>query len=150
MPQSLSHVIIHLVFSTKNRAPLIGPEIESKLHAYLASVIRDTQSECYRIGGMPDHVHCAIRLARTVSQSELVELLKRSSSKWMKTQGSNYKSFSWQRGYGCFSISRTHLDKLITYISNQAEHHRHVSFQDEYRSLCKKNGVDFDENYVWD
>ena len=150
MPQSLSNVIVHLVFSTKDRVPIIDAEIESKLHAYLASVIRDTKSECYRIGGMPDHIHCAIRLSRTASQSELVELLKRSSSKWIKTQGSNYQNFSWQRGYGCFSISRTHLDKLISYISNQAHHHRQTSFQDEYRSLCQKNGVDFDESYVWD
>lgn len=150
MPQSLSNVIIHLVFSTKDRAPLIDAAIEPRLHAYLATAIRDTKSECYRVGGVLDHVHFAIRLARTVSQSELVELIKRTSSKWIKTHGPQYQNFHWQKGFGCFSISHSHLDPLIAYVSNQPAHHRKLTFQDEFRKLCVKNGVEIDEKYVWE
>ena len=150
MPQSLSNVIVHLVFSTKDREPFIDCEIRDSFHAYLATVVRDTGSECYRVGGIPDHVHLAIRLARPVSQSDLVEKLKTTSSKWIKTKGPQYSNFSWQRGYGIFSISRGHLEGLVSYIGNQEEHHRKVSFQDEFRELLRKNQTDFDEQYVWD
>lgn len=95
MPQSLSNVLIHLVFSTKDRALLIDAGIRDRFHAYLATLVRDTGSECYKVGGMPDHVHLAIRLARPVSQSELVEKVKKNSSVWIKKQGSGYSKFSW-------------------------------------------------------
>ena len=99
---------------------------------------------------MPDHVHLAVRLARTVSQSDLLETLKRDSSKWVKTLGTNHREFSWQRGYGCFSVSLTHRDRLLHYISQQEEHRRKETFQDEYRRLLKRNGVEYDERYVLD
>ncbi len=150
MPQSLSNVLCHIVFSTKDRAPFITSEIAPKLHAYLAAAIRGSKSECYRVGGVADHVHLAVRLARTISQSDLLESVKKESSKWMKTQGEQFSSFSWQRGFGCFSVSPTQNSLLLKYISNQEEHHKTETFQDEYRKLCKKNGVEFDERYVWD
>ena len=150
MPQSLSQVLIHLVFSTKNREAWIDKNIRAKLCAYLAVVCRDQGCEAYRVGGTADHVHIATSLARTVSQSELVEKLKVSASKWIKTQAPKYAGFSWQRGYGCFSISPSHLPALIRYIESQEEHHRKESFQDEFRRLLTKYGVAFDERYVWD
>jgi REP element-mobilizing transposase RayT len=150
MPQSLSNVIVHLVFSTKDRVAFMDRTIRDSFHAYLASVVRDTGSECYRVGGVSDHVHLAIRLARPVSQSELVEKIKTTSSKWIKTQGAQYSKFSWQRGFGIFSISRGHLEKLVSYIGNQEVHHQAVSFQDEFRELLRKNEVEFDERYLWD
>ncbi|MGJ8698110.1 MAG: IS200/IS605 family transposase [Verrucomicrobiaceae bacterium] len=150
MPQSLSNVTIHLVFSTKDREPFINHEIRDSFHAYLAKIVRDTGSECFRVGGVSDHVHLAIRLARPVSQSELIEKLKTTSSKWIKTQGVPYTKFSWQRGYGVFSISRGHLEALVSYIGNQEEHHRTISFQDEFRKLLQKNQTEFDERYLWD
>lgn len=135
MPQSLSNVIVQIVFSTKDRQLFIDDRIAESLHAYLARIARDTKSECYRVGGVEDDVHLAIRLARTISQSELVEKLKSNSSKWIKGRGPSYSFFSWQRGYGCFSISRAHLDPLIAYISDQKEHHRTLDFKDEFHRV---------------
>lgn len=150
MPQSLSVVIVHIVFSTKDRFPFINPEIRSSLHAYLATVSRNAGCECYRVGGVADHVHLAVRLSRTITIADLVEALKTSTSKWMKTQSPDLDTFAWQRGYGAFSVAPGDLDAVVTYIANQEEHHRTKTFQDEYRAFLVKYGVDFDERYVWD
>ena len=150
MAQSLSKVIIHIIFSTKNRERTITPDITQKLHAYLATACRDQDCQAYRVGGVTDHVHLAVRLGRTITQSRLLEEIKRGSSKWTKTQGPQHSGFSWQKGFGCFSISPGHLDKLITYIDRQEEHHKTISFKDEFRSLCQKYSVDFDERYCRD
>ena len=150
MPQSLSQVIIHIVFSTKDRHPSLDPAIRPRMHAYLATVCRDCGCEAYRVGGVADHVHIAARLARTISQSDLLEKIKKTSSAWIKTQGPEYASFFWQRGYGDFSIGYSQLDDLVHYIDNQQAHHKTKSFQEEYRELLRKYSVPFDERYVWD
>ena len=150
MPQSLSQVIIHLVFSTKNRERWIEESIQPALFAYLAVVCRDHDCQAHRVGGTADHIHVGTSLARTVSQSDLVEKLKVASSKWMKMQARKYAGFSWQRGYGCFSISPAHLPALVRYIDAQKEHHQKESFQDEFRRLLTKYCVAFDEKYLWD
>lgn len=150
MPQSLSLVVIHVIFSTKDRRALIDPETRPKLHAYLATVARNAGCECYRVGGVADHVHLAIRLSRTVTIAELVQNLKTSSSQWLKTQTPALAAFAWQRGYGCFSVGPTDLDSLCAYIDGQEEHHRTRTFQDEFRMFLKKYGVEYDEAYVWD
>jgi REP element-mobilizing transposase RayT len=150
MPQSLSLVVVHVIFSTKDRRPLLDTETRPRLHAYLATVARNADCECYRVGGVDDHVHLAIRLARTLTIADLVENLKTSSSKWLKSESPALASFSWQRGYGCFSVGPTDLDPLCAYIDNQPEHHRTRTFQDEYRMFLKKYGVKYDEAYVWD
>ena len=120
------------------------------MHAYLATVCRDAQCEAYRVGGVADHVHLAVRLGRTIIQSELLEKIKKSSSGWIKTQGGQYASFFWQAGYGCFSDGYSQLDDLVRYVENQESHHRMKTFQEEYRELLQKYRVDFDERYVWD
>ena len=150
MPQSLSLVIIHLIFSTKDRQPWLDDSTRPKLHAYLATVARDADCECYRAGGVADHVHLAIRLSRTVTIADLVEQLKVGSSKWVKTQSPALAAFAWQRGYACFSIGPTDLPALETYIDGQWEHHRRKTFQEEFRMFLKKYGVKYDEAYVWD
>ncbi|HEU5123446.1 MAG TPA: IS200/IS605 family transposase [Verrucomicrobiae bacterium] len=150
MPQSLSFLLVHVVFSTKDRTPLLGAEIRPALHGYLATVARNADCECFRVGGVADHVHLAIRLARTVTVADLVETLKTSSSKWLKTQSPALASFAWQRGYGAFSVGPSDLNALLHYIDNQDEHHRTRTFQDEYRAFLKKYGIDYDERYVWD
>ena len=150
MPQSLSLVIVHVIFSTKDRHPLLDPAIRSKLHAYLATVARNPDCEAYRVGGVADHVHLAIRLSRTVTIAALVESLKTASSKWLKTQSPDLAAFAWQRGYGCFSIGPSDLDALCGYIDDQENHHRTRTFQDEFRMFLKKYGVAYDEAYVWD
>lgn len=150
MPQSLSQVIVHFVFSTQNREPFIDYEISARLHGYIATLSTDLNCHAYRIGGVEDHVHAAVLLHRTVPQSDWVEHVKSSSSKWIKKQGNCYSEFLWQRGYGAFSISPKHLDALISYIGDQKEHHSRESFQDEYLRLLAKYGVSYDERYVWD
>ena len=150
MSQSLSLVIVHFVFSTKDRRPFLDADTRPKLHAYLATVARNAGCEAYRVGGVADHVHLAIRLSRTITVAKLVEELKTSSSKWVKTQSPTLDAFSWQRGYGCFSVGPSDLDSLIAYIDGQEEHHQTRTFQDEYRMFLKKYGVEYDEAYVWD
>ena len=150
MPQSLALVIVHLVFSTKDRHPLIGPSVGPALHAYLATVARNAGCECFRVGGVADHVHLAVRFSRTITVADLVEELKTSSSKWVKTQSPGLAVFSWQRGYGAFSVGPSDLDALRSYIDGQEEHHRTRTYQDEYRAFLTKYAVEFDERYVWD
>jgi len=133
MPQSLSFLLVHIVFSTKDRTPLLAPEIHPALHAYLATVARNADCECFRAGGVADHVHLAIRLARTITVADLVETLKTSSSKWLKTQSPALVAFAWQRGYGAFSVGPSDRDALFHYIDGQEEHHRTRTFQEEYR-----------------
>jgi len=150
MPQSLSFVLVHVAFSTKDRRALLDADIRPVLHAYLATIARNAGCECFRVGGVADHVHLAVRLPRTVSVAELVEQLKSSSSKWLKTQSPALSKFAWQRGYGAFSVGPADLDALTRYIDSQETHHRKQSFQDEFRAFLKKYGVEFDERYVWD
>jgi len=150
MPQSLSFLLVHVIFSTKDRRPLLDDSVRSELYAYLATVARNAKCECYRVGGVADHVHLAVRLSRTMNVSEMVEQLKSSSSKWLKTQSPALSKFAWQRGYGAFSVGPADLDALTQYIDAQEVHHRKQSFQDEFRAFLKKYGVECDERYVWD
>ena len=150
MSQSLSQVICHIVFSTKERRPWLDPQIRPRMHAYLATLCRDCDCEAYRVGGAADHVHIAARLARTISQADLLENIKKTSSFWIKQQGSQYEQFFWQGGYGNFSIGWSQLEELVRYIDRQELHHRTQTFQEEYRALLRKYHVEFDERYVWD
>ena len=150
MPQSLANVLMHIIFSTKDRTPVLGPSVRPALSAYLATVVRHTGCACLRAGGEADHVHLAVRLARTVTIAKLMEELKTSSSMWLKGQSPDLAGFAWQRGYGAFSVGPKDLGTLLSYIDNQTEHHRRQTFQEEYRALLTQHGVPFDERYVWD
>ena len=150
MPQSLSKVILHIIFSTKNREPWLESNVRPRVHAYLATICRDLGAELVRVGGVVDHVHIVTTLPRTVSQAQLVEQIKKASSKWIKALDARYRGFFWQRGYGAFSVSLSQLDPVLQYIEAQQEHHRARTFQEEYRELLRRHGVDFDERYVWD
>ena len=150
MPQSLSQVILHIVFSTKERRPWLDAEIRSRIHAYLATVCRDCDCPAYRVGGASDHIHIATRLSRTISQAGLLEKIKKTSSAWIKHQGNQYSGFFWQAGYRGFSIGQSQLEKLLRYIERQEEHHRTHTFQEEYRNLLRKYHIEFDERYIWD
>ena len=148
MPQTLSFNLVHIIFSTKNRLPMIGDEIACELYAYLAATARNLECECFRVGGVPDHVHLAMRLAPTRMGARVVSEIKTGSSVWMKQQG--VANFAWQRGYGLFSVGPADLGALIHYIDGQKAHHRKRSFQDEMRAFLEKYHVVFDERYVWD
>lgn len=151
MPQSLVQVYLHIVFSTKHRQPYLNEiALREKVFAYLAGICKNLDSPALKIGGVDDHVHLLTRHSKTLAISDFLRELKRSASKWIKTQSSGLSSFHWQDGYGAFSISPSHVHQVETYIANQGEHHRKESFQDEFRRLCKKYGVEIDERYVWD
>jgi putative transposase len=151
MPQSLARVVLHIVFSTKNRIPFLkDAELRSRLHGYLAGVLQNVHCEPILVNGVEDHVHILCNLSRTNTIARLVEEAKKSSSKWMKEQGPAGRDFFWQAGYGAFSVSQSNVEKVREYVANQAEHHRKVSFQDELRMLCRKHGIEIDERYVWD
>jgi len=150
MPQSLALLIVHVVFSTKDRTAVLGPSIRPTLHAYLATVARNLACECPRVGGTSDHVHLVIRLSRTISAAKLVEKLKTSATQWVKAQSAEFSGFAWQRGYGVFSVGPADLDALLGYIDNQEEHHRKRTFQEEYLMFLRKYHLDYDDRYVWD
>ena len=120
------------------------------MHAYLATICRDLGAELVHIGGVADHVHIITTLPRTLSQAQLIEQIKKASSKWIKALDARYRGFFWQRGYGAFSVSLSQLDTVLDYVKAQQQHHRTRTFQEEYRELLRKHGIDFDERYVWD
>lgn len=150
MPQSLSRILIHLVFSTKDRQRVLTPEIQTELHPYLAGTLDNIECPSIQVGGVDDHVHMLFGLARTRSIAEVVEKVKTSSSKWIKTKGPQFASFHWQSGYGAFSVSQSDVERVIAYIRSQAEHHQRMTFQDEYRQLLERYQIEYDERYVWD
>ena len=151
MPQSLARVVLHVVFSTKNRVPFLkDPELRARLHAYMAGALQAIGCEPILINGVKDHVHILCNLSRTVTIASLVEAAKGGPSKWMKEQGTAYRDFYWQGGYGSFSVSQSNVEQVRAYIAAQEERHRGVSYQDEFRALCRKHGVEIDERYVWD
>lgn len=150
MPQSLSSILIHLVFNTKNREPFITPAIEQELHPYLATIFRDLKSPSLAIDGTTDHVHILFCLGRVMKIADLVEEVKTGSSKWIKTKGPAFRNFYWQKGYGAFSIGQSNVVTLKRYIHGQKRHHRRITFQDEYRKFLKRYEIEYDERYVWD
>jgi len=151
MSQSLSRVVIHLVFSVKNREPYLrNVERRKQLHAYMAGVLNELDCEAIAVGGVEDHIHVLCNLSRSLPISKVVEETKRSSTKWLKARSSDFGGFHWQAGYGVFSVSQSNVGAVKAYVENQEEHHGKVSFQDEFRLLCRKHGVVLDERYVWD
>jgi putative transposase len=150
MPQSLSQLYAHLIFSTKDRYPFLKEDIRDRVHAYLATVLRGMGSPFVVVGGIDDHVHILFDMGRIHAAKDFVEQIKRESSKFAKTLRPNLAKFYWQSGYGIFSVSPTHRESVIRYIETQEVHHRAKSFQDEYREFLSRYGIEFDEQYVWD
>jgi putative transposase len=151
MPQSLSSVHIHLVFSTKGRQPFLrNEEIRKEMHAYLGGVSKKLDCSPVVVGGTEDHTHLLCRLARTITQADWVKEIKRVSSIWIKQREPTLAAFAWQGGYGAFSVSASAIDKTYEYIANQQEHHKKQTFQDEYRAFLRKHGMEWDERFVWE
>ncbi|MBP7825821.1 MAG: IS200/IS605 family transposase [Verrucomicrobia bacterium] len=150
MPQSLARLHIHLVFSTKNRERFLTDAMRDSLHAYMATALQNLGCAPVLINSEEDHVHILFELARTVSVSQAVEDVKKSSSRWIKTQGQEFAGFAWQAGYGAFAVSESNVETVRHYIAGQREHHRVKSFQEEYRQFLERHRIAFDERYVWD
>jgi putative transposase len=150
MPQSLARVHVHLIFSTKNRAAILRESVRTSLHAYMAVVLQNLNCPATLINSVEDHVHILLKLERTISLSRAVEEVKKTSSKWLKTQGPEFGAFAWQAGYGAFGVSESNIPSVQDYIAGQEQHHRQQSFQEEYRAFLERHRVAFDEQYVWD
>ena len=151
MPQSLSRLWTHLIFSTKHRFPFLRDKtIRTDMHRYLATELRQQDCETLIVNGVEDHIHALFALSRTHSIASVVKEIKRTSSGWVKEIAPRLAKFHWQLGYGAFSVSQSNLEDVISYIQNQEEHHKRVSFQDEYRAFLKAYGIAYDERYVWD
>jgi REP element-mobilizing transposase RayT len=151
MGQSLVQIYVHIIFSTKDRRRFLADDdLRERTHDYLAGICRNQDSPAIIVGGAEDHVHILCRLGKQTANSELVRELKRDSSSWIKTQRGDFGEFHWQKGYGAFSVSPSHVDDLKAYIAKQMEHHCRESFQEEFRRVCAKYGVEIDERYVWD
>ena len=150
MPQSLSRLLVHLVFSTKHREPRLDDALRPSLFVYMAEIGRDLGCEVYRVGGVADHVHLAVELSRTITAADFVKKVKQASNVWLKRRSKRHDGFEWQVGYGVFSLGQSQLSKLTDYIDRQEEHHRRQTFQEEYLALLVKYGVTPDERYLWD
>lgn len=151
MPQSHAQVWLHLVFSTKNRKAFLQNEnFRTEMFRMLAHHVKAAGCISASVGGHVDHVHLLVGFSRTLEIAKLVEIIKSETSKWAKSAENGVSNFQWQAGYGIFSVSHSLKDVVDQYIRNQADHHAKLSFQDEFRLLCEKHGLEIDERYVWD
>ena len=151
MPQSLAKILVHTVFSTKDRHPFLrGKSLRDELHLYLGGILATLECEPIIVGGVADHVHFLCALSPTCQAAEMVKEAKRGSSIWLKRKGADLREFAWQYGYGIFSIGFSQIDSVRTYIGTQEKHHQKISFQDEYRQLLRRYQIEFDERSVWD
>jgi REP element-mobilizing transposase RayT len=140
----------HCVFSTKERQPLVPPELQDRLWPYLRGIARQNEMKAIEIGGVADHVHILLSLPSTLAIAKAMQLIKGGSSKWVHESFPEHRLFGWQVKYGAFSVSVSQLDKTIHYIQSQAEHHRKMTFQEEFLALLKKHGIAYDERYLWE
>ena len=150
MPQSLARVLVHLIFSTKSREPFLSDDIRRELHPYMATILKGMDSSAILINSVTDHAHVLFHLSKNHALCDVIETLKKDSSKWIKTKGRAYRNFHWQSGYEAFSVSQSNVVKVVEYIENQREHHRRRTFQEEFRAFLKRYQVRYDERYVWD
>jgi len=150
MPQSLSNVIVHVVYSTKSRkAFLRDPQLREEMHKQLGGASKTLHCPPVIVGGSEDHVHLLARQSRTISLADWIKELKRTTSLWIKERDPRQKAFQWQAGYGAFSVSQSKVAQVVEYVENQEEHHRRFDFKTEFRRLLERHGIPYDERYVW-
>jgi putative transposase len=149
MAQTLVSLLVHVVFSTKNREPMISSEIEPQLFAYFGGILTNHDSRLLDAGGTADHVHLLISQSKNVPLSALMKDVKKDSSSWIKTKGNQFRNFHWQDGYGAFSLRKSDIPELNKYIASQKEHHRKCSFKEELIQFLHDEGIAYDERYLW-
>ena len=151
MPQSLANVLLHIVFSTKHRQPFVQtPQLRDAMTGYLVGTLQNLDCPSLIVNPVADHVHILCNLARTISIAKLIQEIKASSSARIKEEGGAATKFAWQNGYGAFSVSQSNVEQVRRYIAQQEEHHRRLTFQEEFRELLRRHGLELDERYVWD
>jgi REP element-mobilizing transposase RayT len=148
LAHTAGNLVVHLIFSTKGRRPLISPEIRDDLFAYLGGIIREMRGTALIINGAADHVHMLIRIRPAQAAAEIARVAKSNSSRWVREKWN--MQFAWQTGYGAFSVSESNVPAVSRYIAVQEEHHKKRTFQEEYVAFLKKNNIQYDERYVWD
>jgi putative transposase len=148
MPHTHTNLLAHIIFGTKDRVALISSDLKPQLHAYMGGIVRELGGKAYFINGTNDHVHLLVNLPPSLSLSDAVRVIKANSSRWMKGQSGAGK-FGWQPGYAAFSVSRSNVKAVSAYIERQEEHHRRISFRDEYVLFLKRHGVEFEERFLW-
>lgn len=149
MSRTFSNLLTHVVFSTKDREPMIVPELKAELHAYLGGLTRELKGKAYGINGTTDHVHMLISLPPNVSISDALRFLKSNSSGWVHDKWSRRRSFAWQLGYGAFSVSKSTVSGVLSYIGSQPAHHRRITFKEEFIEFLVKDEIEYDERYIW-
>ena len=150
MASTLTNLLVHAVFSTKGREPIISDRYRDRLHAYIGGIIRNEGAKLLSIGSMSDHVHLAMKIRSNQAIAELVRKIKANSSKWINENQFCKTKFSWQNGYGGFSVSASQINKVSSYIENQADHHKRKTFKEELIEILDKHGLDYDPKYLWD
>lgn len=141
---------LHCVFSTKERRKIITPALAQRLWPFMGGIARQHKIKAIEIGGVADHVHLLLSLPSTLAIAKALQLIKGGSSKWVHETFPEHRSFRWQEKYGAFSVSVSRLDKIVEYIQGQEEHHRKMTFQEEFISLLKKHRIEYDERYLWE
>ena len=147
MSGTFSNLSVHVVFSTKDRLPLMTMPIRDELFPYIGGIVRGLGGTIITVGGMPDHVHLVARLPTTVSVADVARIVKANSSKRMNEKFTTMK-FGWQRGYGAFSVSHSALPAVVNYVRDQERHHRGLSFEEELTILLTRHGIDFDTRHL--
>jgi REP element-mobilizing transposase RayT len=150
MANTYTNILIHYVFSTKDREKYITKNLQERLWPYMGGIARENNMKALTIGGIEDHIHALISLPSTLSIAKAIQLIKGSSSKWVHETFKEHQNFQWQSGYGAFSIGMSQVEDTINYINNQVEHHRKKTFKEEYISFLKKHKIEYDERYIWD
>ena len=150
MPHTYTNLLSHVIFSTRERKPDPHDDIRPRVFAYMGGIIRELGGAALAINGPADHTHILLSLPANVAMSDAMRVIKTNSSRWIHEQWPGRRSFAWQSGYGAFSVSRSNVEEIERYIANQEEHHRPVSFQDEFLAFLKRHGVAYDPRYVWE
>ncbi len=150
MAHTFTNLLTHIIFSTKDRVPCIKADLKPDLFAYLGGIVRESRGKAYAIDGTSDHVHMLISLPPSIAISDAVRVIKTNSSGWVHEQDSIHRAFAWQVGYGAFSVSKSNVPDVIKYIQSQEEHHRRVSFKEEFIGFLEKHEIEYDKQYIWE
>ncbi len=149
MAQTLTKLLFHVVFSTKDRLPVIDAELKSDLLAYIGGIVRESRGSLLAANAAADHIHLLLRLPPTLALADILRVVKTNSSRWVHETRRLRRRFQWQAGYGAFSVSQSNVTEVVRYIQTQEQHHRRISFQAELRAFLKRHGIEYDERYIW-
>jgi REP element-mobilizing transposase RayT len=149
MAHTFTNLLTHVIFSTKDRLPLITPEIKPRLHAYIGGIVRSVDGIALAIDGPADHVHLLIKTPASAALADVIRTVKANSSRWVHETFPR-ADFAWQTGYGAFSVSFSNVEQVRAYIANQEEHHKTISFQEEFVAFLKRHSIEYDEHYIWE